>query len=171
MRKFLSMTLAGAALAGGGVALAQPAPAVHPGVATDAAPPRAIPPADRAANRDGMRQVMFARLDTNHDGQISQAEFAAGGDRLAAMRGERGGGRFGGRGPDGPMARGPMGGGRGAMADTNRDGTVTRDEFAAAMLQRFDRIDANHDGKISPDERRGPMGGMPGRGPAPGGGG
>ena len=44
--------------------------------------------------------------------------------------------------------------GRGMMrADTNGDGVVTRDEYLAQVDQRFDRMDANHDGSLSDGER------------------
>lgn len=35
-------------------------------------------------------------------------------------------------------------------ADTNRDGRITRAEFAAARLANFARFDRNHDGVVSP---------------------
>ena len=112
--------------------------------------------------------MMFERLDTNRDGVINEAEFAAAANRIGAGRSmraqrlDRRGERFAQRGP-------AIGGGQraGARADTNRDGTVTRDEFAAAMLARFDRLDADHDGKVSPGERRVARG-LRGPGPAPG---
>lgn len=68
----------------------------------------------------------------------------------------------GGRPMRGP---GPMGGGMGMMrmADANGDGVVTRAEYVAAVDARFARMDANHDGMLSPDEmpmRGGPRGGM-----------
>ena len=43
------------------------------------------------------------------------------------------------------------------MADANKDGTITRDEFVGGMLKHFDMADANKDGKITPDERRAAM--------------
>lgn len=51
------------------------------------------------------------------------------------------------------------GGGGGMMmrADTNGDGVVSHAEFLAAATQRFERMDANKDGKLSGDELRGPM--------------
>lgn len=45
-----------------------------------------------------------------------------------------------------PPARGHM------RADANGDGVVTRAEFLAQAGARFDRMDANHDGKLTPDE-------------------
>jgi hypothetical protein len=50
--------------------------------------------------------------------------------------------------------RGRMMGMMARMADTNHDGAVSRDEFVAAALQRFDRMDANKDGTVTPDERQ-----------------
>jgi hypothetical protein len=39
-----------------------------------------------------------------------------------------------------------------ARADTNQDGSVTRDEMVADALRFFDTLDLNHDGKLTPDE-------------------
>lgn len=49
-------------------------------------------------------------------------------------------------GPRGP--RDPLG-----MADQNKDGVVTRDEMLASVAARFNAMDANHDGKVTPEER------------------
>jgi Ca2+-binding EF-hand superfamily protein len=43
--------------------------------------------------------------------------------------------------------------GMGRRMDPNGDGSVTREEFEARALKRFDRIDANHDGVIDATER------------------
>lgn len=51
---------------------------------------------------------------------------------------------------DGPPPRGPGGGM--VRADTNGDGIVTRAEALAEAGLRFDRIDANHDGKLDQAE-------------------
>jgi hypothetical protein len=40
-----------------------------------------------------------------------------------------------------------------ARLDTDRDGSVAREEFRAGAIQRFDRVDANHDGRIDATER------------------
>lgn len=39
-----------------------------------------------------------------------------------------------------------------ARLDTNKDGVITRDEAIAAATTRFDKLDANHDGKIDQTE-------------------
>jgi Ca2+-binding EF-hand superfamily protein len=49
------------------------------------------------------------------------------------------------------------GGGMMASADANGDGIITHEEFAAQAAQRFQRLDANNDGKLSGDELRGRM--------------
>lgn len=46
----------------------------------------------------------------------------------------------------------PRAGGAMMRADTNGDGVVSRAEFLAQAGERFDRMDANHDGKLAPDE-------------------
>ncbi|MET3709902.1 hypothetical protein ABIC65_000582 [Sphingomonas trueperi] len=63
-------------------------------------------------------------------------------------------------GPRGPR-RDPL-----AMADQNKDCIVTRDEMLVSVATRFNAMDANHDGKVTPEEReaymaqqRGRMGG------------
>ena len=37
--------------------------------------------------------------------------------------------------------------------DANHDGKVTLDEMTKTVLGLFDRVDANHDGIVSPEER------------------
>jgi len=120
------------------------------------------------------RGAMFDRLDTNHDGMISRAEFMAGKpevreQRVMIMRGPDGG-------PDAAMAP-PMDGHPGMkmemhmrhmggmemggmgmhlfeMADANQDGRVSLAEAEATALAHFDKADVNHDGKIAPDEHQ-----------------
>lgn len=69
---------------------------------------------------------------------------------------------------------GPVPGGAGHMnrADADGDGVITRAEAQAMADARFDRLDTNHDGRITADEMptRGPGGGAPGMAsPPPGG--
>ena len=120
---------------------------------TPTAPP---PPVPRGANHDGVAtraeaiaqaDARFAQIDTDHDGRITAGEMRAYReavhDRMVAS------------GRDVPVP--PPGGrkhdGMGRRMDPNGDGSVTRDEFEARALKRFDRMDANHDGTIDATER------------------
>jgi len=180
MKAIKTLLFAGAAVAAAGVAIAQPA---APGPRSEMTRDQVAANADQRfqrldANRDGrvtadeLRQAgeqrrsamqqrraerqgqAFDRLDTNRDGQLSREEF---GQRMA-MRGQ--GERRGMRGPRG--RGGPEG--RMGMALLGQDGAVTAQEFRDRALQRFDRMDANRDGRIGPDERRGRRGGPGHRG-------
>jgi len=179
MRKLTLSLIAGAvALAAGGVAYAQPAQAPRQPMTRAAVEQRADRMFDRLdANHDGKldqadrnarEKARFDRVDTNHDGQVSYAEFTAA--RANAEQARKG--RIAQRGERlGPSARGEhrmahnrfgRGGlsGRGGavgmirMADADKDGAVTKAEFRARMLQRFDRLDANHDGIVTRDEAK-----------------
>ena len=44
------------------------------------------------------------------------------------------------------------GGGMMMRADANGDGTISRDEAIAQATDRFDRLDLDHDGKLTRDE-------------------
>lgn len=104
-----------------------------------------------AADREAHMGQMFDQIDTNKDGAISKAEF------IAAHK-------------DGPEGMGPpppgapdkdghrMGGGMMThmmdMADANKDGAISKDEFVAAHLKMFDMADTNKDGKVTPEERK-----------------
>ena len=122
--------------------------------------PHADPFGDATVSRadaQAKASAEFDRLDTNHDGSLSD-------DEVAAMF------------PDGPMRA--MSGMMARMADTNGDGKISRDEFVAAALHRFDRADANHDGQLTKaerdaerDARRSRRGGMGDHGAMGGGGG
>lgn len=88
----------------------------------------------------------FETLDTDGNGAVSREEFTAArpmrGDRAEGgarhgMRGHRGGRGHGGARGEGSEARGPL-----AIADVQ-----TR------LTARFDRVDANHDGFITTEER------------------
>lgn len=103
--------------------------------------------ADRAA-RQGEH---FARMDTDKDGKLSAQEFAAGRPKREGMAegrkdpgkmGRHGGGH---RGPGGMMAR---------MADANKDGAVSRDEFISAQGKRFEMMDADKSGTVTAEERQ-----------------
>ncbi|MEA3009156.1 MAG: hypothetical protein QOJ91_848 [Sphingomonadales bacterium] len=107
----------------------------------------------RAEDRRGERRDQsFDRLDTNRDGMISRAEFDAPRAPAGTLRGERRGQRFAARGGRGTA--GGFGGRVFAMMDLDRDGRVALAEAQSAALRRFDKVDSNRDGTISPDERQ-----------------
>lgn len=114
-----------------------------------------------AADRQARHAAMFDAIDTDKNGQISREEFAAHRPmhkgRAGMADGEQGEG-WRGRGGKGHHG-GHHGGGRGwgggmTMADANKDQAISREEFTASAMQRFDGADANKDGTVTPEERR-----------------
>ncbi len=106
-----------------------------------------------AADRQARRAAMFDRLDTDKNGAISRDEFnvrhqRADGEGMKG-KGTRGHGMRGMHGKKGMGGMMMLG-----MADTNKDGAVSRDEFLAAHARHFDMADANKDGSLTPDERK-----------------
>ena len=89
----------------------------------------------------------FDRLDANKDGAISRDEFAKGHEMRTERRVELRDGMTAVPGtPDGDghgMHMRHMGGGGGTLQ-----------EATDAAVKHFDMADANHDGRITPDERR-----------------
>jgi hypothetical protein len=170
MNKTITLSLVGAALlATTGVAVAQGGQDGRRGPAADVTRDQAVARADARfarldVNRDGSvtaeearqaRQVnrgerrgqMFDRLDSNRDGSISREEF----NQRSA---ERGGGSREGRGMrSGGQDRRGGAEARGAGM-FGGDGVVTREEFRADALQRFERLDLNRDGTITAAERQ-----------------
>ncbi|MBO0750270.1 MAG: EF-hand domain-containing protein [Porphyrobacter sp.] len=164
MRKLtLSLIAGAAAVAAVGVAYAQPAPA--PQQLTRAAVEQRVAQVfDRLdANHDGKldqgdraarQKARFDHVDANHDGEVSYAEFTAARAQLDGARAERGG-RFGRSGVQRMAARGFQGRpGLIRLADTDKDGAITKAEFQAAALARFDRLDTNKDGTVTRDEAK-----------------
>jgi Ca2+-binding EF-hand superfamily protein len=171
MRKLtLSLIAGAAAVAFGGGAHAQEAPAPQapqPEMTRAAAEQRAGQAFDRLdanhdgkldqADREARQKIRFDRIDTNHDGEVSYAEFTAAHANFDQARKARTGERHGGQ----RMAFNRLGhrfaGHRGAllhMADADKDGAVSKAEFETRVLQRFDRLDANHDGTVTSDEAK-----------------
>ncbi|MGN6152666.1 MAG: hypothetical protein ACTHOH_11775 [Lysobacteraceae bacterium] len=141
----LGLAIAGAAP----VLLAQTAPGTAPAARPAAGQPGHHPKLD--VNGDGVIDRaeaaksprfagMFDKLDANHDGRLTADE------------------RPQHRGRDG------RGGDRMAKLDANGDGAIDRAEAAKAprLAEHFDKLDVNHDGRISADER--PQRGHHGRG-------
>jgi hypothetical protein len=136
---------------------------------------------DAQARRDARIADRFAQIDTDKNGAISKAEFAAAEDHRGPPEGPpMGGRRFGSMG--GPMMghgrammfhRGGMEGGRfrGPLPFARPHGgpegkpgaPLTRSDFVNQGLARFDKVDTDHDGKISQAEREAARGAM--RGP------
>ncbi len=79
-------------------------------------------------------ETRFTQLDTNKDGQLSKAEFMV----VAPSRAPA------------------MGNGQNLLTplDKNRDAKVNLDEYRSPVLVRFDQMDSNKDGQISPAERQ-----------------
>jgi Ca2+-binding EF-hand superfamily protein len=100
--------------------------------------------------------AMFDRIDANHDGSISRAEF----DAHHQVRVEKRIVIRDGKAADGTQVRrihrrGGMGGMMMLkMADANKDGRVTLAEAEGAALRHFEMMDVNRDGQVTRDERR-----------------
>lgn len=170
MRKLTLIATAAVLVAAAGVASAQAER--QPAMTRAAVDQRAEQTFDRLdANRDGQldqgdraerRKARFERVDSDHDGSISYAEFSAmharfdgaAHERLAA-RGDRQAHRPGPRGEHRMAMRGLVR--RAALirtADADRNGAISRDEFHAAALARFDRLDTDKDGTVTRDEAK-----------------
>jgi len=119
------------------IAAAQTAPAGHRGAFMER-----LKAAD--TNGDGMLSQSeaaalphlakhFAEIDADHNGQVTADELHA---FMQARRGQFAKKAF-------------------ATLDANGDGKVSRDEFLAQAAARFDRMDANKDGALTPDELHG----------------
>lgn len=115
----------------------------------------------------------FSKMDTNKDGSVDKAEMEEGARKMHEMRGqggERPGGfrkAEGGEGenrkrPEGggapPIAPGegdrrPMGGGlREIFKKIEENGSITKEEFSKMNEEQFNKMDANHDGKVTKEE-------------------
>jgi Ca2+-binding EF-hand superfamily protein len=174
MRRLTFSLIAGAAaLAAGGVAYAQSAQTPQRELTRVVAEQRAGQMFDRLdanhdgkldqADREARQKARFDRLDTNHDGQVSYAEFTAARAQFAQARkdrqakaGEQRGQSFGRPGEHRMAMRGGFRGRGGSLGlfHADKDGTITKADFVNAALQRFDRLDANHDGTVTRDEAK-----------------
>lgn len=126
---------------------------------------------ERREARQDRREQRFARLDANRDGEISRAEFFAPKQRgvrgegrasRAERRGERRAQEIERRGQRGGLfAR--LGERRFDRVDANNDGRISLAEATQLRLQAFDRADVNRDGRLTRDERRSLRGARQGR--------
>lgn len=106
---------------------------------------------------------MFERLDANRDGNVTRAEFdqsrAARQQRMAERRAQAGDAGEA-RGHRGPRHHGMRFHGRhhgramGGQRMFGEQGSVTAEQMRARALERFDRMDANHDGTLTAAERQ-----------------
>jgi hypothetical protein len=94
------------------------------------------------------RTAMFTKLDANSDGSVDQAELDKAREAWHQRKAEKA------QADGATQADTPKKEHRGFMAhiDTNSDGKVTTQEFAAAGDQMFAKFDANGDGKLAQDE-------------------
>jgi Ca2+-binding EF-hand superfamily protein len=93
------------------------------------------------ADAEARAEMLFSRLDANHDGFVAQDEV----DQFAkAMDAQTGGDTN----LTSRIAR------RMAEADADHDGKITPVEAKASADRRFDAADTNHDGTITPEERQ-----------------
>lgn len=113
-----------------------------------------------AAQDFGRFDRMFDRLDTNHDGAISRAEFQASRHaRFLALDRDHDGFLTPADAP--PRLAAFVAGRSGAFEaalrrfDTDHDGRVSEAEFVNASMTLFDEADANHDGVLTREEARG----------------
>jgi len=129
--------------------------AAQNGVAATASTQTATAPT-AAGPRAQFAQRRFDKLDTNHDGVVTQDEFvAAAVARFQALDTQGTGQVTAAEIVNSPKAQARVN--RVAehlvkRMDSNGDGAVSQDEFLAAAKKRFERMDKNGDGFIDADE-------------------
>jgi Ca2+-binding EF-hand superfamily protein len=82
------------------------------------------------AKEQSRLEAEFKKLDTNHDSQLSLAEFKAAVPQVKALASDQ------------LLAR----------LDANKDGKVSLAEYRAPQLGSFDRLDADHNATLTPQE-------------------
>ena len=115
---------------------------------------------DRQASRDARQKERFDRLDANKDGSLSREEFNTRPDRTRdgqKAEGKRGDGEhFGRHHRGGGRHHGGHGGwgGRGMGGMKADQAPVTKAEFIANRLARFDAADADKNGTVTSAEHK-----------------
>lgn len=137
MKKLILSTVALAAVAVGGIAIAQDGGRMAP-------PSTKAEATSQAAER-------FAKLDADKDGQITQTEMSA----AHEARIEKRAARMAAKGKEMPDRAGRPERGERMLdrQDTDGDGQISLAEMTAQAMTRFDRMDANKDGAIDATER------------------
>ncbi len=112
------------------------------------------------AEANAQRAQWFKEMDANKDGKLSASEYPGesfkkidkNGDGVVVI--EEWLIYFVGNASDKKAANtgAPQKGHWAAGADSNKDGKISRDEFAAVFVARFYYFDANKDGKVSTEE-------------------
>lgn len=131
------------------------------GVGTAVAADASVPPtAEQRAERQARMKAHWEKLDVNHDGTLSREEVQQGRPKLAehfAQVDTNG---------DGQLTPLEMREARAAhqarmragweKLDSNHDGKLSRDEVQGRpkLAQHFDQVDANGDGQLTPMEMR-----------------
>jgi Ca2+-binding EF-hand superfamily protein len=107
-------------------------------------------PAPDASRGEKMTQHILQRVDTDHDGKISKAEFDTESTALFKKLDKNSDGKI--AADEVPAHHwGPKGGMLGRM-DTDKDGRITKAEFTVGEDKLFQKLDANGDGVITQDE-------------------
>lgn len=155
MKKLLLGAALGATVLAGAAGATQSTPPAAP----LPPPPGALAAKGADANRDGVvtraeaaadADRRFAALDANRDGTLTRDEMRAARDARRAARQPAPPPAAGKPGDDRPWF-GPAGGGRGDRAGKGRD--LSQSAFRDRALHRFDRMDADHDGRVTAQER------------------
>jgi len=124
----------------------------------DAAPP----PKEGVPARQPWMKVHALEMDANHDGTLTRDELAAEVERVFSGYDRNHDGKLTrDEYADGPGVRSAMGGfvkQHAEEIDGDHDGVITKAELMANATRMFDRTDANHDGKLSPEETALPPG-------------
>lgn len=107
-------------------------------------------PAERHARWVEHRNEAWSSADADGNGSLSRAEY----DAMTEARRVRMREHMQQAGDEGLRHRGMRRGDHFARMDSDGDGRVTLAELSERALARFDRADADHDGTVTPEERR-----------------